>query len=88
MKPLTFSIILAVAFACLYVGALDVAKLSPVHQALYGAMKAGWIIGHVGGTEEEFETIFLKVNAGDTNAITKWLDSKLPKKNSEPKTKP
>lgn len=55
--------------------ALDVKQLSPMHQALYGAMRAGYTIGAAGGTEADMETVFLKVKAGDTNAVQDWLNT-------------
>ena len=57
---------------------VKVNDLSPTNQALYGAMKAGWIVGHIGGTEDEMDKIFLAVKSGDTNAVLRWLDSKKP----------
>lgn len=67
---------LAVACSALFsVAAFDVKQLSPVHQALYGAMRSGYTIGAAGGTEADMQAVFLKIKAGDTNAVQDWLNA-------------
>ena len=67
---------LAVACSALFsVAAFDVKKLSPVHQALYGAMRSGYTIGAAGGTEADMQAVFLKIKSGDTNAVQDWLNA-------------
>jgi hypothetical protein len=57
------------------IAAIDVKQMHPAHQAVYGAMRAGWLIGASGGTEAEMQNVFLRINAGDTNAVQDWLNA-------------
>lgn len=51
----------------------ELKELSTVHQALYGAMLSGYMIGLAGGSGDDMRAVFMQIKDGDTNAVIHWL---------------
>lgn len=57
--------------------AFNLDQVSEIQKGIYGAMKVGFYLGRIGGTEKDLQHIFTEMNKGNPDAMQNWINERM-----------